>query len=135
MALSTKVIAPFLGASVIAGEGVYDEIAQGCVIGLADELGFADLDAAVASEVDKIAAMDDDAFDEYLAEAAEAVADQEAVLLICLNVLAADGVISVNELANYFAFADVLEVSEDRASEIFDDFVDAMDDLVIEDEE
>ena len=135
MALSTKVIAPFLGASVIAGEGVYDEIAQGCVIGLADELGFADLDAAVASEVDKIAAMDDDAFEEYLAEAAEAVADQEAVLLICLNVLAADGVISVNELANYFAFADVLEVSEDRASEIFDDFVDAMDDLVIEDEE
>lgn len=135
MALSTKVIAPFLGASVIAGEGVYDEIAQGCVIGLADELGFADLDATVASEVDKIAAMDDDAFDEYLAEAAEAVADQEAVLLICLNVLAADGVISVNELANYFAFADVLEVSEDRASEIFDDFVDAMDDLVIEDEE
>ena len=135
MALSTKVIAPFLGASVAAGEGVYDEIAQGCVIGLADELGFADLDATVASEVDKIAAMDDDAFDEYLAEAAEAVADQEAVLLICLNVLAADGVISVNELANYFAFADVLEVSEDRASEIFDDFVDAMDDLVIEDEE
>lgn len=135
MALSTKVIAPFLGASVIAGEGVYDEIAQGCVIGLADELGFADLDAAVASEVDKISAMDDDAFDEYLAVAAEAVADQEAVLLICLNVLAADGVISVNELANYFAFADVLEVSEDRASEIFDDFVDAMDDLVIEDEE
>lgn len=135
MALSTKIIAPFLGASVVAGAGEYDEAAQACVVSLADELAFGDLDAAVASEIEKIQAMDDDEFDEYLAEAAEAVVDPEAVLLICLNVLAADGVISVNELANYFAFADVLGVSEETASEIFDAFVDEMDDLVIEDEE
>ena len=40
--------------------------------------------------------------------------------------------ISIGEITNYFTFADILGVSEERASEIFDDFVDEVDDLFIE---
>lgn len=134
MALTSKILAPFISASILAGEGEYGETEQACVAELADDLGLNDLDKTVKKELDKTRALDDDAFDEYLATSAEVVSDNEAVLLICLDVLASDGVISVNELANYFAFADILGVDEERASAIFDDFVDSVDDLVIEDE-
>lgn len=135
MALTSKILAPFIGASVLAGEGEYDEIVKACVIELADNLELADLDDVVIKELDKLTKLSDDEFDEYLTQSAQTVSDKEAVLLICLDVLASDLVISIDEMANYFAFADILGVSEDRASEIFDDFVDAVDDLTIENED
>lgn len=135
MALTSKILAPFIGASVLAGEGEYDEIVKACVIELADNLELADLDDVVIKELDKLTKLSDDEFDEYLTQSTQTVSDKEAVLLICLDVLASDLVISIDEMANYFAFADILGVSEDRASEIFDDFVDAVDDLTIENED
>ncbi|UNU72723.1 hypothetical protein LU293_06290 [Moraxella nasovis] len=135
MALTSKNLAPFIATSVIADGGEYDEIAKSCVAQLATELGLGDLDAVVAEEIKHIDMLDDDAFDEYLATSAENITDKEAVLLVCLDVLASDLVISIDEMANYFSFADILDVSEDRASEIFNDFVDEVDDLVIEYEE
>lgn len=135
MALTSKILAPFIGASVLAGEGEYDEIVKACVIELADNLELADLDDVVIKELDKLTKLSDDEFDEHLTQSAQTVSDKEAVLLICLDVLASDLVISIDEMANYFAFADILGVSEDRASEIFDDFVDAVDDLTIENED
>lgn len=135
MALTSKILAPFIGASVLAGEGEYDEIVKACVMELADNLELADLDDVVIKELDKLTKLRDDEFDEYLTQSAQTVSDKEAVLLICLDVLASDLVVSVDEMANYFAFADILGVSEDRASEIFDDFVDAVDDLTIENED
>lgn len=134
MALNTKLIAPFIGASVLAGEGEYDEIVKACVTELAEALELNDLDNIVSQEVTTLAQMDDEQFNDYLSQSAEKVVDKEAVLAICLDVLASDLVISIDEMANYFAFADILGISEERASEIFDDFVEAMDDLVIEDE-
>lgn len=135
MALTSSILAPFIGASVLAGEGEYDEIVKACVIELADNLELADLDDVVIKELDKLTKLSDDEFDEHLTQSAQTVSDKEAVLLICLDVLASDLVVSVDEMANYFAFADILGVSEDRASEIFDDFVDAVDDLTIENED
>ena len=79
--------------------------------------------------------MGDDEFDEYLNTSAKNISDNEAVLLICLDVLASDLVISIDEMANYFAFADILGVPEKRAGEIFDEFVDTTDDLTIENDE
>lgn len=134
MALNTKLIAPFIGASVLAGEGEYDEIVKACVAELAEALELNDLDNIVSQEVTTLAQMDDEQFNDYLSQSAEKIVDKEAVLVICLDVLASDLVISIDEMANYFAFADILGISEERASEIFDDFVEAMDDLVIEDE-
>ena len=52
--------------------------------------------------------------------------------MIFLKIFAADMLISIGEITNYFTFADILGVSEERASEIFDDFVDEVDDLFIE---
>lgn len=134
MALNSKLIAPFIGASVLAGEGEYDEIVKACVTELAEALELNDLDDIVSQEVTTLAQMDDEQFNDYLSQSAEKIVDKEAVLAICLDVLASDLVISIDEMANYFAFADILGISEERASEIFDDFVEAMDDLVIEDE-
>lgn len=134
MALNTKLIAPFIGASVLAGEGEYDEIVKACVTELAEALELNDLDDIVSQEVTTLAQMDDEQFNDYLSQSAEKIVDKEAVLVICLDVLASDLVISIDEMANYFAFADILGISEERASEIFDDFVEAIDDLVIEDE-
>lgn len=134
MALNTKLIAPFIGASVLAGEGEYDEIIKACVTELAEALELNDLDDIVSQEVTTLAQMDDEQFNDYLSQSAEKIVDKEAVLVICLDVLASDLVISIDEMANYFAFADILGISEERASEIFDDFVEAIDDLVIEDE-
>lgn len=135
MALTSKILAPFIGASVLAGEGEYDEIVKACVAELADSLELSDLDKTVAKELDKLSKLGDDEFDDYLAKSAQAVSDTEAVLLICLDVLASDLVISLDEMANYFAFADILGIPEDRASEIFDEFVDTVDDLTIENED
>lgn len=134
MALTSKILAPFIGASILAGEGEYDEIAKACVAELAESLELSDLDKTVAKELDKVSKLGDDEFDDYLAKSAKSVSDTEAVLLICLDVLASDLVISLDEITNYFAFADILGISEDRASEIFDEFVDAVDDLSIETE-
>ena len=133
MALISKNLAPFIAASIVSG-GEYDEMAQECIADLANDLALKDLEKNVVTELKNIDALEDDAFDEYLAKAAAAITDQEAVLMICLNVLAADMLISIDEITNYFTFADILGVSEERASEIFDDFVDEVDDLVIEDE-
>lgn len=134
MALNSKLIAPFIGASVLAGEGEYDEIVKACVTELAEALELNDLDDIVSQEVTTLAQMDDEQFNDYLSQSAEKIVDKEAVLAICLDVLASDLIISIDEMANYFAFADILGISEERASEIFDDFVEAIDDLVIEDE-
>lgn len=135
MALTSKILSPFIGASVLAGEGEYDEIVKACVAELADSLELSDLDKTVAKELDKLSKLGDDEFDDYLAKSAQAVSDTEAVLLICLDILASDLVISLDEITNYFAFADILGIPEDRASEIFDEFVDAVDDLTIETED
>lgn len=135
MALTSNIIAPFIGASVIAGEGNYDEIVKACVAELASSLNLTDLDQVVAKEVQKLTVMGDDEFDEYLNTSAKNISDNEAVLLICLDVLASDLVISIDEMANYFAFADILGVPESRAGEIFDEFVDTTDDLTIENDE
>ena len=78
--------------------------------------------------------MEDDDFDSYLEEAAKKikVSEREAVLLVTLDVLASDGVITADEMENYFAFAEVLGVEEEKASEIFDAYVEDAEDLEIE---
>ena len=82
----------------------------------------------------KIEKLSDDDFDAYLEEAAKAVkaGEKEATLLISLQVLASDGVITADEMENYFAFAELLGIDDEKASKLFDDFVEEADDLEIE---
>ena len=116
MGITSKTIAPFVAAA-FSVEGEYSEFEK-----------------EVAAAFKKIESLEDEDFDNYLAEAAKGVkaSEKEAVLLVTLDVLAADGVITSDEIENYFAFAEVLGVADDKASEIFDEYVENTEDLEIE---
>jgi len=113
---------------------VYEEVEKETVEGLAEELELKDLGKEVEAAFKKIEKLEEDDFDTYLEEAAKKVkaTEKEAVLLVTLDMLACDGVITADEMENYFAFADVLNVEEERASEIFDAYVEDAEDLEIE---
>ena len=133
MGITSKAIAPFIAAA-ISVEGAYEEVEKETVGGLAEELGLKDLDKEVEAAFKKIESLEDDDFDSYLEEAAKKIKapEREAVLLVTLDVLAADGLITADEMENYFAFAEVLGVEEEKASEIFDEHVEDAEDLEIE---
>ncbi|WP_277125671.1 cysteine--tRNA ligase [Capnocytophaga gingivalis] len=133
MAITSKAIAPFIAAA-ISVEGAYEEVEKETVEGLAEELELKDLGKEVESAFKKIEKLEDDDFDSYLEEAAKKIkaSEREAVLLVTLDVLASDGVITADEMENYFAFAEVLGVEEEKASEIFDAYVEDAEDLEIE---
>ena len=133
MGITSKAIAPFIAAA-ISVEGAYEEVEKETIEGLAEELGLKDLDKEVESAFKKIEKLEDDDFDSYLEEAAKKIkaSEREAVLLVTLDVLASDGVITADEMENYFAFAEVLGVEEEKASEIFDEYVEDAEDLEIE---
>ena len=133
MGITSKAIAPFIAAA-ISVEGAYEEVEKETVEGLAEELGLKDLDKEVEAAFKKIEKLEDDDFDSYLEEAAKKIkaSEREAVLLVTLDVLASDGVITADGMENYFAFAEVLGVEEEKASEIFDEYVEDAEDLEIE---
>lgn len=133
MAITSKAIAPFIAAA-ISVEGAYEEVEKETVEGLAEELELKDLGKEVEAAFKKIEKLEDDDFDSYLEEAAKKIkaSEREAVLLVTLDVLASDGVITADEMENYFAFAEVLGVEEEKASEIFDEYVEDAEDLEIE---
>ena len=133
MAITSKAIAPFIAAA-ISVEGAYEEVEKETVEGLAEELELNDLGKEVEAAFKKIEKLEDDDFDSYLEEAAKKIkaSEREAVLLVTLDVLASDGVITADEMENYFAFAEVLGVAEEKASEIFDEYVEDAEDLEIE---
>lgn len=133
MGITSKAIAPFIAAA-ISVEGAYEEVEKETVEGLAEELGLKDLDKEVEAAFKKIEKLEDDDFDSYLEEAAKKIkaSEREAVLLVTLDVLASDGVITADEMEIYFAFAEVLGVEEEKASEIFDEYVEDAEDLEIE---
>ena len=133
MAITSKAIAPFIAAA-ISVEGAYEEVEKETGEGLAEELELKDLGKEVESAFKKIEKLEDDDFDSYLEEAAKKIkaSEREAVLLVTLDVLASDGVITADEMENYFAFAEVLGVEEEKASEIFDAYVEDAEDLEIE---
>ena len=133
MAITSKAIAPFIAAA-ISVEGAYEEVEKETVEGLAEELELKDLGKEVESAFKKIEKLEDDDFDSYLEEAAKKIkaSEREAVLLVTLDVLASDGVITADEMENYFAFAEVLGVEEEKASEIYAEYVEDAEDLEIE---
>ena len=132
MGIKSKTIAPFIAAAATA-QGAYDEIAQECVADLAEELEINDLEKEVEAAFKKIEKLSDDDFDAYLEEAAKAVkAGEKEATLLSLQVLASDGVITADEMENYFAFAELLGIDDEKASGLFDDFVEEADDLEIE---
>ena len=101
MGITSKTIAPFVAAA-FSVEGEYSEFEKEVVAGLAEDLELKDLEKEVAAAFKKIESLEDEDFDNYLAEAAKGVkaSEKEAVLLVTLDVLAADGVITSDEIEN-----------------------------------
>jgi len=133
MKTDLKVLSSFLAAAVWA-DGEYDEFEQEFVGDLADDLELSGLPAALAQEIKITEKMDENALDAYLQDAAKKVAsgEKEGILSICLQLMCADAFLAIDEVENFFAFADLLGVDEDAASEILDEFVEDEEDLIIE---
>ena len=54
------------------------------------------------------------------------------MMSLCLQLMCADAFLSTDEVENFFAFADVLDIDEDAAQALLDEFVDEEEDLIIE---
>lgn len=133
MKTDSKILASFLAAAVWA-DGEYDEFEKEFVAEIAEELGVntlqADLEAAIAATE----AMSGEELTESLEVAAKKVnnGEKEGVLSLCLQLMCADAFLSIDEVENFFTFAEVLGVEEDAAQALLNELVDEEDDLIIE---
>lgn len=133
MKTDSKILASFLAAAVWA-DGEYDEFEKEFVAEIVEELGVntlqADLEAAIAATE----AMSGEELTESLEVAAKKVnnGEKEGVLSLCLQLMCADAFLSIDEVENFFTFAEVLGVEEDAAQALLDELVDEEDDLIIE---
>lgn len=134
MKTDKKVLASFLAAAVWA-DGEYDEFEKEFVTDLAGELEIKDLDDVINKEIAATEKMDEDAIADYLESAAKKVAsgEGEGILTLCLQLMCADAFLATDEVENFFAFAEILGIDEEKASTILDEYVDEEEDLIIED--
>ena len=135
MKTESKVLASFLAAAVWA-DGEYNEFEQELVQEIGDELGVKGLDKDLQEAIAATEKMSEDELADVLEEAAKNVvaSEKEGILALCLQMLCADAYLSADEMDNFFAFADILGIDEDKAQEILDEFVDEEEDLIIEED-
>ena len=78
--------------------------------------------------------MSEEALSDHLEEAAKKVAkgEEEGVLTLCLQMMCADAFLAQDEVDNYFAFAEILGIDEETASNLLDEFVNEEEELIIE---
>ena len=135
MKTESKVLASFLAAAVWA-DGEYNEFEQELVQEIGDELGVKGLDKDLEESIAATEKMSEDELADVLEEAAKNVvaSEKEGILALCLQMLCVDAFLSSDEIDNFFAFADILGINEDKAQEILDEFVDEEEDLIIEED-
>lgn len=135
MKTESKVLASFLAAAVWA-DGEYNEFEQELVQEIGEELGVKGLDKDLQEAIAAAEKMSEDELADVLEEAAKNVvaSEKEGILALCLQMLCVDAFLSSDEIDNFFAFADILGVDEDKAQEILDEFVDEEEDLIIEED-
>lgn len=135
MKTGSKVLASFIAAAIWA-DGEYNEFEKEFIAELGDGLGIKDFEKVLESEIAAVESMSEDDLADYLEKNAKGVnaKEKEGVLAICLQALCADAFLSQDEIDNFFAFADILEVDEDAAQDILDEFIDEEEDLIIEED-
>lgn len=135
MKTKSNVLATFLAAAVWA-DGEYNEFEKELVLEIGDELGVKGLDKDLKESIAATENMSEEELADALEEAAKGVApsEKEGILALCLQMLCADAYLSADEMDNFFAFADILGIDEDKAQEILDEFVDEEEDLIIEED-
>ena len=133
MKTKSNVLASFLAAAVLA-DGDYDEFKQDLVKEYVEDLDLKNLEKEVEKAIDDMQKMSDDEYAETLEKEAAKVAgnEKEGVLTLCLQILCSDALLTKVEMENFFDFADLLDIDEDRAGEILDEFVEDEDELIIE---
>ncbi|MEE1184263.1 MAG: hypothetical protein UHZ06_07280 [Paludibacteraceae bacterium] len=133
MKTESKVLATFLAAAVWA-DGEYNEFEQELVGEIGEELGIKSLKADLEAAIALVENLSEDDLDVALKDAAKKVnaSEKEGILVLCLQMLCADAFLSTDEIENFFAFADILEVDEDAAENILDEYVNEEEDLIIE---
>ncbi|MBQ8386602.1 MAG: hypothetical protein IJX48_04025 [Paludibacteraceae bacterium] len=133
MKTNSKALASFLAAAVWA-DGEYCEFEQSLVADMGDLLDAKtltqDLEAAIAATEN----MSGDELTAHLEEAVKQVdaTEKEGILTLCLQMLCSDAFLSLDEVENFFTFAELLGVDEDDAQAILDVFIDEEEDLIIE---
>ena len=131
MKTDSKILASILAAAVWA-DGEYDELEKDFVAEVSEELGLATLKAELESAIAATEKMSGEELTESLEKAAEKVVEKEGVLALCLQLMCADAFLSIDEVENFFVFADLLGVDEEAAQAILDEFIDEEEDLIIE---
>lgn len=133
MKTDSKILASFLAAAVWA-DGEYDEFEKEFVAEIGDELKVKTLQADLESAIAATEKMTGEELTKSLEVAAKKVdkEEKEGVLSLCLQLMCADAFLSTDEVENFFAFADVLDIDEDAAQALLDEFVDEEEDLIIE---
>lgn len=133
MKTDIKILSSFLAAAVWA-DGEYDEFEKDLVDDLAEELELPKLAETLDKEIKATEKMNEDELANYLEKAAVKVAKGEGdgILTLCLQLMCADAYLAQDEMDNFFAFAEILGVSDEAAQAILDEFVEEEDALIIE---
>ena len=133
MKTDIKILSSFLAAAVWA-DGEYDEFEKELVQDIAAELERPTLTETLEKEIKATEKMDENQLADYIETAAKGVAKDEAkgILTLCLQMMCADAYLAQDEVDNLFAFAEILGVDDDAAQAILDEFVDEVEDLIIE---
>lgn len=133
MKTKSKILSSFLAAAVWA-DGEYDEFEKEFVAEVGEELDVKTLTADLNNAIKETEKMTEDELASYLEDSAKQVdaEEKEGVLALCLQLMCADAFLSSAEVENFFAFADILGVDEEKASQILDEFVGEEEDLIIE---
>lgn len=134
MKTKAKDLGQFIAAAIWA-DGEYADEEKAMLKEVEDALGLPVKDVEkIIKEYDSLS---EDEVSAALVAAAKNVAasEKQGVLDIVLQFIISDGIVTADEMSNYYAIASILGVSDAEADELFDAVVDEYDDLVIEDGE
>lgn len=135
MDIKTDVLSKFIAAAIWA-DGDYSEVEKDFLKEIATDLELEDLEEKTSTEIEKIESINEEELASYIETAAKEVKEdqRELILYICLQFLCIDDVLSADEIFNYYEFAELLNINEEKANDILDEFVEENEELVIEED-
>lgn len=135
MDIKTDVLSKFIAAAIWA-DGDYSEVEKDFLKEIAIDLELEDLEEKTSTEIEKIESINEEELANYIEAAAKEVKEdqRELILYICLQFLCIDDVLSSDEIFNYYEFAELLNINEEKANDILDEFVEENEELVIEED-
>lgn len=135
MNTNIKHLAAF-AATAIWADGEYDEAEKIALEEIAEafELNEDELKSEVASALQEIENMDEEAIEAYLVAHSTEVDDEEAELIYmaALQIVLVDGVLGAEEVSNLLAIASVLGMDDERAILLLADMVKEEAELCVE---